>query len=212
MVSERLNPAGAFCASRCWTAEQLGAGFFRHCRQPTRAATAFLRRGIQNGWYASAAVDCCPPDPLSEPLYVGHPFQEPESYHRLAYIAERRRSVPSTPQRVYWATPKFSQRYGSWAGEDQLSRPELASHDLLLSAVWLVYLREHPEIALRHWKSEQRLQQEHRLRKRLPSIPDALIVTPKRSTAVEVLGRYPAEWIAHHCRRFRQAGWHVAIW
>jgi len=55
-------------------------------------------------------------------------------------------------------------------GPDRFRRPELDSHDLLLSAVWLVYLRRNPKIALRHRKSERRLEFEHRRSGRLTAL------------------------------------------
>ncbi len=206
----RSTPMDAFCASNLWTAGLLGPAFFGHCRNPTRAAAAYLGRRLQSGLVASAVVDACPTPDVVEPLHAGRPGQAP--YRHLAREAEKRWAVPSVPQRVYWATSRFARLYGTWTGQDEFRRPELASHDLLLSAVWLVYLRRNPEIALRHWKSERRLEFAHRRGRRLRSIPDALITTPRRTSAVEVLGQYPAEWIAHHCRRFRAEHWHVVIW
>ena len=204
--------ADAFLASARWTPAQIGRGFFAHCKNPTRAAIAHLVREERRGLYASRIVDSCPVPTVAEPLYFGPPNRQPDDYGHLSYVAEQRRMVASIPQRIFWATSIFAGLYGTWAGHDELVRPELVSHDLLLSDVWLRYLERDARTATENWKSEQQLQWEHRNGVRLPSIPDALITKPHRTTAIEVLGRYPASWIAHHCKRFRKANWHIAIW
>jgi hypothetical protein len=210
------TPTHAFCASVLWTASQL-VFFFRDCDDPQSAARAHLRRRENEGLVRSAVVDAYPTPELTKPLHIHRPGRPAPDFDKLAYVLEKRWAVPAATIRVYFPTRIFARLHGTWTGCDTIPEPNKASHNLLVSSVWLIYLQRCPELALYHWTAERRLQFEHRRGRHLGPIPDGLIRGDRHTTAVEVGGRYPAAAIRRHAKRFSNARcsrgpWHWVLW
>lgn len=200
----------AFRQSLAWTATLL-AELFPDARNSVRAAKAFADRLVRSGLLNNSIMDVIPARIGDRPLATSFDSQRSDFY-RLAYQLELRFSKPSVPTRVYWASQKFAERYGSWAGCQSYPCPQKISHDLLVSQAWLKYLKADPHMASELWVPERRLQSEVRCGDRTGSIPDALIVGGTRPLAVEIGGHYPASWLQHHIERFESAGWAWELW
>lgn len=201
----------AFSASSVWTASLL-AHFFAHCRDPLRAARGYLRRRRKEGLIDSAVVDAYPTPELDRPLHVHRPGRPEPDFGKLAYELEKRWNVASQPIKVYFATPNFARLHGSWTGCKHVPEPNKCGHNLLVSRVWLLYLKQRPDVALNCWTSERFLQFQYRRGHHSGPIPDGLINTKHKTVAVEVGGLYNAATIRRHAERFNKAKWHWVLW
>ena len=211
------TPIDAFQSSAVWNAKQI-AGFFEHCKDPLRSSREYLRRRKRDGLIDSAVVDTYPTPELEKPLHIHRPGRPAPDFDKLAYVLEKRWSIPSEPTTLYFATKRFSRVYGgSWVGCDQIPEPLKAGHNQLVSSVVLHYFKHRPELMLRSWVSEQKLQLDYRRGRHICPIPDGLIVTESKTVAVEVGGRYSAKKLRRHHERFCNARsesgpWHYALW
>jgi hypothetical protein len=183
-----------------WTALLLGP-FFRQSRKPCVSATAYARRRVRSGELLSARLDAVPIPHVSGPLATSRETPNP-NFERLSYFALQRLSSPARPTTVYWPSSQFARTHGSWTGSDALPNPLQISHSLLCTAVWLHLLTETPDIALDAWTSERQLQFHARREGRGGPIPDALVERDAKTIAIEILGKYPANWIEHHVDQF----------
>ena len=211
------TPTDAFCSSAIWTGAQI-AYFFRHCRDPRRSAAAWLTRRVKDGLLKTVVVDTYRVPQLSRPLHIHRPGWPKPDFHKLAYELELRWSVNSIPTRVYFPSRVFGRVHGTWTGCNLVPEPNKAAHNLLVSSVWLIYLKQNPDLALYHWTADRRLQFEHRRGRHSGPIPDGLIRTERRTTAIEVGGRYPEATIRRHAERVGRArsetgrAWHWVLW
>lgn len=175
-----------------------------------RATRMRAERLIQQGLLCTAVLDCQQITLGDEPLMRS--TDERFDVHRAAYQLEQRFAGASRPVRIYWPSRMFAGRYGSWTGSDQYPCPQKISHDLIVTEVWLKYLRLQPTLALFHWQSERFLVSNAGSMGEVISIPDAAICVGDCFKAIEIGGNYPASWIQHHIDRFQQAGWDWEIW
>ena len=211
----RRHPTGAgeisdaFVQSFIWIAALL-AVYFRN--RSMRAAEAWMNSWERAGFFHSAVLDVCMVEPPAGPLHVQRVGDAEPNYNRLAYQLECRWNIPARRRRVYWPSMEFARFYGHWTGSDTLLAPHKVSHDLLCSSVWLAYLHRHPGVALKCWTSERCLQYRQRCGDASGPIPDALLKTRHGKTAIEIGGRYPADWIRHHCKRCIAAGYSWILW
>ena len=200
----------AFVQCFAWTTGLL-ANLFSESANPSRAADAFANRLVRKGQLKSQVFEVQEVAINERPLCCSGLECEPD-YDALAYSLERRFSGSSKPTRVFWPSLQFSRRYGRWTGADSYSCSHKLSHDVLITAVWLHFLKNSPAVALDHWVPERWLQSERRRGVWLGPIPDALIKDGEQLTAIEIGGNYPATWIRHHVERFQAAGWAWQLW
>jgi len=209
LPTELIEPA--FERALIWTAELLST-FFGHCRNPILAATSYARRRVRRGDLHSARLDLPPLQRITGPLAKSRDNQSPD-YEKLSYFALKRLLKPSKPTTVYWPSASFARAHGAWTGTDKLPNPAQMAHAALCTATWLYLLCSDRRVALNCWTSEQELQFLRRRDGGSGPIPDGLIRRNGTTTAIEVLGAYPADWISHHVERFEQPsrGWEWAL-
>ena len=200
----------AFRNSFAWPAERF-AELLHYCSDPVRAARQYLRRQCELGMLCCGEFDVVPCDVGDGPLWSSDEATPP-NYDALAYALEKRFSRASRSTRVYWPSSEFAKRYGSWTGCDHYPSPHKISHDVLISSVWLRYLRRDANIATSCWISERRLQWMARKERTTGPIPDALIVGGNKPRATEIAGNYGAAWLQHHIDGFTASGWISEIW
>lgn len=190
----------AFERSAEWSAGLLSP-FFGHCDSPRTAATKHLQRQVRAGWLRAAKLDVAA-IPFVDGSLATSDDSTPPDYERLSYFALQRLSSSPQPTTVYWPSAAFARLHGRWTGSDRAPNPLQISHSLLCSTVWLRHLQLSPELALRDWISEREIHFRARQQGSTGPIPDALIERDGRTTAIEVLGKYPANWIRHHVEQF----------
>jgi|GEM_PF-5675389 len=199
------NAVAAFQASFLWAAE-----LFEQLFPSVRAATAWLRRYERQGYFASARLQVSLIEAPSEPIYVYDGGSFPNE-HKLAYQLERRwKNAVVKRLRVFWPTTQFATSYSKpWAGTHRLPAIHKASHDLLLSSIWLGQLEHAPDVALNAWTSERELEYRHRRGEHTGPIPDALV---NGRDAIEVGGQYPAKFIRKKIEQCIRAGYRWQLW
>lgn len=200
----------AFVQCFPWT-DSLLAGLFRETAHPIKAAAAFARRQVEQGWLETGVFELQPVCLEAQPLWSSALPQAPNCA-ALAYRLERRFLPASKPTRIYWPGLRFAKQYGSWTGARTYPCPQKLSHDVLITAVWLQLLEQSPAVAVQQWVPERYLQWLHRRGEWLGPIPDALLVNGQHLTAIEVGGKYSSAWLRHHIERFDAAGWAWQLW
>ena len=202
----------AFQASFLWTPEVLARIF--PCKNPNRAAEAWLTNYERQGYFNSTAIDAKLTDLPVEPIYRHSPGDPLPEAHKLAYRLEQRwRNAVQKRLRVFWPTPQFAACYGGcWLGSRSLPAQHKVSHDLLVSAVWVRYFEIEPTEVLSAWVPERELEYNHRSGKRSGPIPDALIDQNGVKTAIEIGGRYPANFVLYKLQQSISAGYSWELW
>ncbi len=195
--------------SFAWT-ENTFAEFFGGATQPRRAARAWAARLERQGMLHSSLIDCQEIAIGDKPLCAS--WMRDCDMDRVAYALERRFRGSSRPIRVFWPSEEFAKRHGSWTGAENYPCPHKASHDLLITRVWLELLKTRPRTALTCWTSERALVWSRKIDSRRGPTPDALITAGERVTAIEIGGAYPAAWLRHHIERFESQSWAWEIW
>lgn len=200
----------ALAQSRVWTAPLVSPWFFSS-RDPVRAADAFLKRQTAAGLLGTLVADTVVAALPSQPLASSADFVL--NVDALAYELHQRWTQPSARVRIFWPSAAFARRYGRWTGSNQEPCFHKIGHDLLVSAVTVSHLLDGSENEFADtWISEQKLQFEARRGRWSGPLPDALMVSEHGTTAVEIGGHYPSDWLRHHVRRFERTGWDWVIW
>jgi hypothetical protein len=207
MIDSRLLAGLKNCFP--WTAWQMSQ-LINAGAPGVRAARMRAERLVQKGLLCTAVLDSQQITLDDEPLMRS--TDERFDVHRAAYQLEQRFAGASRPVRIYWPSRMFAGRYGSWTGSDRYPCPHKISHDLIVTDVWLKYLRFQPTLALLHWQSERFLISTAASMEKVISLPDAAICVGDCFKAIEIGGNYPASWIQHHIDRFQQSGWAWEIW
>lgn len=161
-----------------WT-RRLLTHFFPQSANPESAAAAFARRYEDCGLLHSALIDCQEATIGNGPLCAS--WMEQYDVDGVAYALEQRFSGESKPTRIYWPSETFARRFGSWTGAACYPCPHKVSHDLLVTEVWLRFLKTRPQVALTAWTSERELQWTRNGQASRGPTPDALI-TESNST------------------------------
>ena len=198
----------AFCWSFVWTAELLG----RLCpgRNPTRAAASWLNAYEH---FDTVVTDVLhpevPPRPICECL-VDEPSPD---CHKLSYQLEKRWDAAVKKRtRLYWPNSIFARCYGGrWLGSDRMPALHKASHDLLLSAVVLVYFAQDPAI-FDSWTSERELEFRHRSGTYRGPIADGYVEIDGTPWLVEVGGLYGASMLKKKIEHAQRAGLNWNLW
>lgn len=192
-----------------WSIEHF-AELHSEARNPRRAARAFASRMELGRLLKSELIDCQRVQIGDQPLCSSTNLRDVDE---VAYQLEQRFSGASKPTRIYWPSAEFAKRFGTWTGADRYPCPHKASHDLIVTSVWLRLLRADPKAALTAWVSERYLAAFSECSSNGGSMPDAAICDQDNVIiAIEIGGNYPASWLRHHITRFEQAGWEWQVW
>lgn len=202
----------AFCASQVWWVGQLAA-FFGHCKSPLQAAARHANRLCRKGVLNGGKFDIvCPPD--VDGLLASSGDMVLPNFEQISYLRLKQLSLSSQRTTIYWPSAAFGRAHALWAGTDSIPNPQQMSHGLLCTSVWLHFLSVSPGLALEHWTSEQEIKSVRGAEDALGPIPDAIVERePGSKTAIEVVGKYPANWIQHHVDQFERSdefqGWEL---
>ena len=127
---------------------------------------------------------------LKSPLVRWQPQDIDPIFDRIALRVRSRWQQVSEPTEVYWASPLAANLFGSGGGE--LSPLLHRDHDLLLAEVYVMYRRQHPELA-RRWIGEDVIPKAgYRIKN-----PDAFLIDEagRPVRVIESAGRYGRQQI-----------------
>ena len=99
-----------------------------------------------------------------------------------------------------------------YGARDIAPNPHKISHDVLLAQVWLNHVARDAQRVAREWRTESGLQALAERDRRSVPIPDAALVGPATTVAIEIGGNYSARWLGHHIERFEAVGWEWELW
>lgn len=135
-------------------------------------------------------VNAHPELDLVEPLFIWSPGEPDPHFGALSYRLKSRWKDAPKPTTVFIATQSAVRQFGGWGGK--LKRPLQVTHDLHLSQIYLLYLKQRP-LEVEHWVSEEHLAPERRHQK----LPDAELRTPQGHTTrvIEFAGAYDAQHV-----------------
>ena len=127
--------------------------------------------------------------PVNRPVLTWAPPEPDPDFEATSYRLKARWTEPHRETVVYTASRHTGFRLGGLGGP--VKHPDQVTHDLLLSAVYLFCLANHPLVAA-HWLGEECYRDEHRGEK----LPDAKILDdaspPNIALVIESGGEYDA--------------------
>lgn len=182
---------------RMLTLPQVAQAWWAENQNPERTAETHLARLEANGLVERHSVDAEPLLPLPAPILTWQTNSATPDFRGIARALITRWREPSGPTKIYVATKRAANLFGSYGGglKDRLS----ATHDLHLGQVYLFYLHHHPADA-QDWRGEDVF------RKAGFGIkdPDAFLVNPSGvfRKVIEFGGRYDHRRVAEfhsHC-------------
>ena len=178
------------------TLDQIASGWWPAIRR-LQAVRQQLRRLEVAGL---VEVDCINAHPLlvvDRPLFAWQPGQPDPDVEVISKATRERWNLPAVPTWVCVALPRAANLFGSTACG--LPKMEQRDHDLRLSAVYLHYRKQHPQLA-RRWVGEHaRPKAGYRIKD-----PDAFLIDRhgRITRLIESAGRYGPQYIERfhdHC-------------
>jgi len=159
------------------------------------------------GLVETARVLAHPEIELAQPLASWRPGEPTPRFGAIAYAAAARWAGESRTISVFWATRRAAETAGGHAG--RAPRPSEATHDIHVSALYLLLRAHRPHIAAT-WKPDSIILAE-RLRTRAPTrfkekLPDAQVEHEGHVRVIEFAGAYSPERVAafhRYCDRKR---------
>jgi hypothetical protein len=122
---------------------------------PNIGSQKALRRELQrlrsSGLVQRTVIDTKLRHPVKCPIALWKPNDIEPNLHAVVQRVRARWRVGGQRSEVYWASPQAANLFGSNAG--QLPGELHRDHDLLLSDVYVIYRRQHPDLAHR-WGGE----------------------------------------------------------
>lgn len=152
-----------------------------------------IRSLCQSGWLDARQVLARPLLNLSQPLNIWVPGDTAPSFDHLAWQTQSRWKCPARRVTVLAASQRARQMIGG-TGRRPLKNICQVTHDLHVTAIYLNYFREHPDL-VNAWQGEDGIA----VNRRYQVLPDALLVDGEGHAyrAIEFGGSYDAQRLRH---------------
>jgi len=140
----------------------------------------------EQGWLTTGNALAQPPPTMPSPIASWKPQSDAPDFGSVSHRLRERWAVPLERTTIVSATGRAAAAFAGWGG--RMPRVSELAHDLALAELFLFFRRELPSRA-KGWRCEASLHAEGFGRD--DNLPDAMIVSRKERTVIELGGSYP---------------------